>query len=258
MPSGWIALTREVSPRIVECELVHLARTPIDVGRARSQHAEYERALRSMGVDVRRVAPAPDHPDAVFLEDAAVVLDEVAVITRPGALSRRGELAAVEEGLRPLRKLARITEPGTVDGGDVLVAGRRVFVGRTSRTNEEGITQMRRLLAPFGYTVEGVAVTGCLHLKSAATAIDDATLLANPAWVSPEALAALELVTVDPAEPMAANIVRVGDRHLYARSYPRTLDRLIARGLSPTLVDADELAKAEGAVTCCSLLVRVP
>ncbi len=258
MTSEWIALTREVSPRIAECELVHLTRTPIDVGRARAQHVAYERALTAMGVEVRRVAAAPEHPDSVFIEDAAVVFDEVALITRPGAESRRGELAAVEEALRPLRKLLHITDLGTVDGGDVMVVGRSVYVGRTTRTNEEGIAQMTRLLAPFGYRVQGVAVTGCLHLKSAVTAIDDSSVLLNPAWVDRAALAPLGIVTVAPGEPMAANIVRVGERHLYARSYPQTLDRLVERGAAPTLVDADELAKAEGAVTCCSLLVRVP
>lgn len=254
-PHPFIALTRAISPRIAEGELTHLERHPIDVDAARAQHGTYARALASLGCDVREVEAAPEFPDSVFIEDAAVVLDEIAVITRPGAASRRGETPAVERALAPLRPLAHITAPGTLDGGDVLVVGRRVFVGRTGRTNEEGIAQLRALLAPFGYTVEAVDVTGCLHLKTAVTALDDATVLVNPAWIGAEALAGLARIAVDPSEPMGANIVRVGDALLYGAAYPRTLARLHARGFRPVCVDASELAKAEGAVTCCSLVL---
>lgn len=251
-----IALTRDISPRIVECELTHLARTPIDLAAARIQHAGYERLLGALGCEVRRVAAAPEHADSVFIEDTAVVVDEVAVITRPGAASRRGETAGVEDALVGLRPVARIEAPGTLDGGDVLLVGRRVFVGQTARTNEAGIAQLRAILAPHGYTVEGVPVTGCLHLKSAVTALDDGTVLVNPDWVDPAVFAPLAAVPVDPAEPMAANVLRVGDALLYADAYPRTRAALEARGYRLHLVDASELAKAEGAVTCCSLILR--
>ena len=255
-PTPFIALTRDVSPRIVECELTHVGRTPIDVATARLQHAGYERLLGVLGCEVRRIAPAPEHPDGVFVEDAAVVVDEVAVITRPGAASRRGETVGVEAALAGLRPIARIEAPGTLDGGDVLVVGRRVFVGRTPRTNDEGIAQLRGILSPHGYTVEGVPVTGCLHLKTAVTALDDATVLVNPAWVDPAAFAPLTAVEVDREEPMAANVLRIGDALLYAEAYPRTRAALEARGYRLHLVDASELAKAEGAVTCCSLILR--
>jgi len=255
-PARFRAFTRAISPRIIECELTHLDRTPIDVAAARAQHAEYELMLESLGCAVEPVEPAPEYPDSVFIEDTAVVLDEVAVITRPGAESRRGETAAVERALAPLRPIARITAPGTLDGGDVLVVGHRVYVGRTGRTNDEGITQLRAALAPFGYNVLPVEVTGCLHLKTAVTAVDDHTALVNPAWIDLAALEGLDLIEVDPAEPMAANVVRVGDSLLYGASYPRTRARLEARGYRPVCVDASELAKAEGAVTCCSLVLR--
>ncbi len=254
--SGLLALTREVPTRIVECELTHLARTPIDVERARAQHAQLEDALGRLGARVERVSPAPDHPDSVFIEDVAVVVDDLAVITRPGAESRRGEVPAVEAVLATRRPIARIVAPGTLDGGDVIVAGRRVFAGRTGRTNDDGIGQLRAHLAPYGFRTDAVDVTGCLHLKSAATAVADETVLVNPAWVDPAAFAPLRVITVDPAEPAAANIVRVGDALLYADAYPRTLKRLREAGFHPALVDASELAKAEGAVTCCSVLVR--
>jgi dimethylargininase len=250
--------TRAVSPLIASGELTHLARTPIDIDTARAQHAAYIRALIALGCEVHEVEPAPEFPDSVFIEDTAVVFDEIAVITRPGAESRRGETAAVERALAPIRRLAHIAAPGTLDGGDVLVVGKRVVVGRTGRTNDDGIAQLRTLLAPFDYTVEGIDVTGCLHLKSAATALDDATVLVNPAWIGADALAGLARIAVDPAEPTAANIVRVGNALLYGAEYPRTLARLKARGYVPVCVDASELAKAEGAVTCCSLVLREP
>jgi len=255
-PARFLALTRAISPLLAECELTHLERIPIDVANARAQHAEYSRALFALGCAVREVEPAPEYPDSVFIEDTAVVFDEIAVITRPGAESRRGETAAVERALAPLRPLVHITAPGTLDGGDVFVAGKRVFAGRTGRTDDEGIAQLRAALAPHGYSVEAVDVTGCLHLKTAATAVDDRTVLVNPQWIDRRALAGLDTIEVDPAEPMGANIVRVGESLLYGASYPRTRARLEARGFRPLCVDASELAKAEGAVTCCSLILR--
>lgn len=251
-----IALTRAISPRLAECELTHLDRTPISVPRAEAQHEAYEAALRALDCEVRRVEPAPEHADSVFIEDTAVVFDEIAVITRPGAESRRAETDAVARALAGLRPLARIVAPGTLDGGDVLVVGRRVFVGRTGRTNDAGIVQLRSALAPHGYTVTAVDVTGCLHLKTAVTAIDDGTVLVNPAWVDAAAFAPAAVITVDPAEPMGANVLRIGARLLYGADYPRTLARLRAHGADVTTVDASELAKAEGAVTCCSLVLR--
>jgi len=252
----WIAFTREVSPTIVECELSHLARTPIDVTTARAQHQAYELLLESLGCDVRRVAAAPDHPDAVFIEDIAVVFDEIAVITRPGAESRRDETPAVEAALGALRPVAHITAPSTLDGGDVLTVGRSVYVGRTLRTNIEGISQLRDALAPHGYEVHGVDITGCLHLKTAVTAVDDATVLLNPAWVSPAVFARFRVVEVDPLEPMGANVLRIGAHLVYGASYPRTQARLEQLGYTLHTVNASELAKAEGAVTCCSLVMK--
>lgn len=256
MNSPWIAFTRDVSPAIARCELTHVARSPIDVDVARAQHRAYEAVLTSLGCEVRRVTPAPEHPDAVFVEDTAVVLDEVAVITRPGAVTRREEVAAVADVLAPLRPLARIESPATLDGGDVLVIGRSVYVGETGRTNAEGIAQLRTTLALVGYTVRGVPVTGCLHLKTAVTALDDATVLLNPAWVRAAAFNAYRVLAVDEMEPMAANVLRVGDALVYGASFPRTLEMLHSAGLRPHTVDASELAKAEGAVTCCSLVLR--
>ena len=253
----WLALTRSVSPTLADCELTHLDRAPLDVARAAAQHVAYEEALRRLGCAVERVAAAPEHPDAVFIEDTAVVLDEIAIVTRPGAESRRSEVDAVADALAAYRPLYRVAAPGTLDGGDVLVVGSSVYVGRTPRTNDDGIAQLRAAVAPFGYTVVAVEVSGCLHLKSAVTALDDHTVLCNAAWVDPTVFGALAVALVADDEPSAANVVRVGERLVAAEAYPRTNAMLRARGYDVTTVPADELAKAEGAVTCCSLLLRV-
>ncbi len=251
---GLIALTREVSESITGCELTHLARRPIDVGRARTQHAAYEAALRERGCRVERVPAARDCPDSVFIEDTAVVLPELAIITRPGAPSRRAETEAVASVLMAYREVATIESPGTLDGGDVLTVGRTLFIGRTRRTNAEGLQQMRRLMSPMGYSVVAVSVEGCLHLKSAVTAVSDEVLLVQPLWVNRSAFPGLTLLEVDPREPYAANALRIGDRVIYPSAFPRTAERIAACGIDIHAVDASELAKAEGAVTCCSLV----
>ena len=252
-----IAATRAVSPSIVNCELTHLSREPIDVEKARSQHRAYEAALAGAGCTILRVEAALDLADAVFIEDAAVVFDEVAVITRPGATSRRAETEAVADSLRPYRPLRSITPHATIDGGDVLVVARDVFIGVSGRTNAAAIEQMREILGPHGYSVHAVEVTGCLHLKSAVTALADDRLLINSAWVSPEVFRSYGLIEIDPLEPAAANIVRAGDRLIYPAAFPRTRERLERAGCAVQVVDVSELQKAEGAVTCCSLIFPV-
>ena len=255
MPERTIALTRGVSPAITRCALTHLERTAIDLDLARAQHRAYEQSLEAAGCAVRRLDDGPDLPDSVFIEDTAVVFDELAVIARPGASSRRGETAAVASALAAHRRVEHIESPATLDGGDVLCVGRRVFVGRSSRTNAAGLEQLRRIVSDFGYDVRPVAVRGCLHLKSAATAVADDVLLVNRAWIPDADLTGFELLDVDPTEPFAANALRIGDCLIHAAAFPRTRARLEARALRVEALDLSELAKAEGAVTCCSLLV---
>jgi dimethylargininase len=249
------ALTRPVSPTLADCELTHLERVVIDVERAATQHAEYEAVLRSLGAVIVPVAAAPDHPDAVFVEDTAIVLEDVAIMTRPGAESRRGELEGVASVLANYRTLVAMSAPATLDGGDVVRMGRTLYVGRSGRTNDAGIEQLRRLVAPHDYRVVAVDFTGCLHLKSAATAIGDDTVLLNPDWVSASAFAGCDAVTIDASEPHGANALRVAGGLIYSSQYPRTSALLAQRGLRVSEVDLGELAKAEGAVTCCSLIV---
>jgi dimethylargininase len=258
-----LALTRAVPQSIDRCELTHVERTPIDYARAVREHAAYEDALRRAGCVVRRLPELPDNPDSVFVEDTAVVIDELAIVTRPGAPSRRGEVDSLVEALRPLRKLAYIQPPGTLDGGDVLVTPGKVFVGITERTNADGARQLAGHLAPFGYDTISVAVTGCLHLKSAVTLCrielppkGGSYLTINSSFVDASIFKEFELIEVDPSEPMAANVLLVDNRVICAEEYPQTRRRLEAFGLVTLSVPAGELAKAEGGVTCCSLLIH--
>jgi dimethylargininase len=249
-----IAITRHVSSRFNECELTHLAREPIDVGVARRQHHVYEQALVALGCQLVRLPELPDLPDSVFVEDAAVVLPELAVITRPGADSRRAEADSMADALHPYRNLVFIEAPATLDGGDVLVVGKRIFVGLSTRSNPEAVAQLQKLLARHGYSVSGLEIKDCLHLKSAASLIAPDTLLINPAWVDPGQLKEFELVEIDPTEPYAANGLPINETLIYPAAFPESRRRLEARGLKVNSVDVSELAKAEGAVTCCSLI----
>jgi len=251
-----IALTRDVSPGLARCELTHLAREPIDLERARAQHRAYEEALRGIGCDVRRLPGEPEMPDAVFVEDTAVVLDELAVITRPGAASRRGEVASVAAALAAHRPLKTIAPPATLDGGDVLVIGRRIFVGLSTRTSAEGARQLADAAAAHGYTVETLTVRSCLHLKTAVTRVAASTVLLNPAWIDPAAFAAYDRIEVHPDEPWGGNALAIGGAVVYPTAFPRTRERLEASALDVRAVDQSELAKAEGGVTCGSLVLE--
>lgn len=273
MMTSLIAFTRAVPRSIDRCELTHLARTPIDYGRAVEQHAAYEDALRRAGCRVHRLPDAPADPDSVFVEDTAVVFDDLAVIARPGAASRRGEVEATAAALRPHRLLAFIEEPATLDGGDVLVTPGRVFVGISGRTNLAGADRLASLIAPLGFEVIPVRVGGCLHLKSAVTPLSDGAgrlrpadlppeggsclpLLINPSWVDRASVRGFDLIEVDPAEPAAANVLAINGYVICAEEHPRTRARLEARGFAMLPVPAGELAKAEGGVTCCSVILR--
>lgn len=251
-----IAITREVSPGIEHCELTHLQRQPIDVDVARAQHRQYESCLAELGCQIQRLPPEPDLPDSVFVEDAAIVLDELAIITRPGAESRRAETASIARALEKYRVLRVIEPPGTLDGGDVLRVGKMLYVGLSSRSSTEGTGQLRTLVKPFGYTVQAVKITGCLHLKSAVTQVSENTLLVNRGWLGVSAFGGMELLDVAPSEPMGANALLVGQTVIYPSAYERTRERLEGRGIALRVVDASELAKAEGGVTCCSLIIE--
>jgi dimethylargininase len=250
-----VAITREISPQFNECELTHIERTPIDLDVARAQHRAYVDALKRLGCDVLELPAEADLPDSVFVEDAAFILPETAVITRPGADSRKPETESIAQALSPHIKLVYIHEPATLDGGDVLVVGKRIFIGLSTRSNDEAISQLKDLLGGYGYSITGVPMHDCLHLKSAVTRVDDRTLLINKNWADTAPFADYNLIEVDPSEPHAANCLPVGESIIFPASFPKTHAKLEAKGYKIVGVEVDELAKAEGAVTCCSLIM---
>jgi dimethylargininase len=249
-----MAVTRQVSRSIGDCELTFLSRTSIDVERARRQHEQYEVALKRLGLALLSLPEAPDLPDSVFVEDAALVLDECAILMRCAAASRAPEIELMAGVLGPYRQLLRLEPPAHMDGGDILRIDRSVFVGLSQRTDPAAVEQLRSLLGPFGYEVQAVPVTECLHLKSAVTKVADSTLLINPGWVSSQAFGDVKTIETDASEPYAANALLVAGSVIYSTEFPKTRTRLAAAGIQTVPVEADELAKAEGAVTCCSLI----
>ena len=249
-----IAITREVSRSIIHCELTHLERTPIDVQRAHAQHAEYEAALKYLGVAVLSLPEEPTLADSVFVEDTALVLDECAIILRPGADSRKPETESIAKVLAPYRKLFTIEAPARVDGGDILRVGKQIYIGVSSRSDTNAIEQIQDFLQPYGYEVHAAMASGCLHLKSAVTQVANDTLLINPAWTDKKYFAGMKFIEIAPSEPYAANALWIGDTILYPKSFPKTRKKLADAGIKIVDVNADELAKAEGALTCCSLI----
>jgi dimethylargininase len=251
-----LALVREVSPNLAQCELTHLARVAIDGVRAQQQHREYTQALQALGCSLEWLPPLPEHADGVFVEDTAVVLPGLAVITRPGAVSRRGETHTVAAALGRHVPVVAVSEPGCLDGGDVLRIGRELYVGASARSNAAGVAQLAAALEPRGYGVHAVALQGCLHLKSACSFIPPDLLLVNPAWVDPALFGALRVICVDEREPYAANTLTVGATTLVSTAFPHTHRRLQAAGVPTRALDVSELQKAESALTCMSLLLE--
>lgn len=253
-----VALTRAPARALDACELTYREREPIDAGLAAAQHRGYCEALEACGARVVTLPAVDELPDSVFVEDTAIVLDEVAVLTRPGVESRRGEVSLIEPEVARLRPVVRVETPATLEGGDVLRLGRTLYVGLSPRTNAEGADALRRFAAPHGYEVLTVEPRGCLHLKTGCSGLDEKTVLVNPDWIDAAVFRGREVVTVDASEPWAANVLHVNNSVCVSASCPRTAEKLSTRGYAVRVVEVSEFAKAEGALTCMSLLFREP
>jgi dimethylargininase len=248
------AVTREINRDLSQCELTYLPRANIDIDLALQQHQQYRSALSLLGCETLTMPTEAGLADSVFIEDTALVLDELAILCRPGAASRRPEVPAVERFLKDYRKLESIRAPGTLDGGDLLQVGKVIYAGLSTRSNKSGIEQLRSIVGSHGYRVITMETAKCLHLKSAASLIAPNTLLVNPDWISASAFGNCDLVTVDKTEAHAANALLIGTRLIYPSSFPRTAEKLAGLGIKVTSVNVSELQKAEGAVSCCSLV----
>jgi dimethylargininase len=248
------AITRGVSAALVNCELTFVDRTPISLEKAVQQHRDYETMLEKFGAQVQSLPAENTLPDSMFVEDPAIVLDELAVIFPLGTESRRAEAVSLALAIAAYRPLKHVKLPGTVEGGDVLRVGRQLFVGLSKRTNEEGVRQLRSIVEPFNYRVTAVPVTGCLHLKSAVTFLGRNTLLANRKWFDAELFTGFDWIDVAPEEPHAANALAFGNTVILPASFPRTRTQVEARRFDVLPLDISELQKAESGLTCSSLL----
>jgi dimethylargininase len=256
------AITRGVSTAIVNCELTFVSRAKIDLAKAVGQHRAYERLLEKFGARVVSLPSESALADSMFVEDPAIVLDELAVIFPLGTESRRPEAASLARALGEFRVLHDVHLPGVVEGGDILRVGRQLFAGLSKRTNAEGIRQLQEIVEKYNYKVTAVPVTGCLHLKSAVTSLGRNVLLANRAWFDASAISGheshYEWIDVAPEEPHAANTLAFGNTVILPASFPRTRARIEARGFEVLPLDISELQKAESGLTCSSLLFDVP
>lgn len=255
-----IAITRPVSDSLTSCEISFIHRKSIDLTLAKKQHQQYVDALKEAGCQILEAPLLNDHADAVFVEDTCLITDELAIITRTGAESRRGECASTAKLIKQHRPVAYIKAPGTADGGDMLLMGKTLYVGHSDRTNQAGIEQLTELLKPQNITVQPVRTWACLHLKSAVTALSDDTVLIQPAWLKDNPFKKYRCIEVAPDEPHAANVLRIArdgqpDAIIMPNNFPKTTKRLKEAGFDPILVDVGELQKAEGAATCCSIII---
>jgi dimethylargininase len=249
-----LALTHVPSPRLQHGLRTHVERASVDFERARQEHTAYCDLLRRCGVAVRELNVNGELPDAVFIEDTAVVLDEVAILASMGNEDRRAELAGIEPLLRQYRNVRRVELPATLEGGDVLRVGRTLLVGLSSRTNAAGIEMLADIVLPHGYGVSALPVRDCLHLKTACTALPDGSLIVNPAWLDTQAVRDFKCLNVPPDEPWAANTLTVGEKVCIVAGNTKTAELLRGHGFAVETAELSEFAKAEGGITCLSLL----
>jgi dimethylargininase len=248
------AITHKVSPRINECELTFVQRSTIDYELAARQHDGYEATLARLGVEITSLSENEAFPDSSFVEDTAIVIDELAIICSLGVPSRRGESSVIAKELSRYRELIYISLPATIEGGDVLRVGKRILVGHSKRTNLLGINELARILKPFDYQVTAVDTRGSLHLKSACSAINDETLFVNPNWIETDWLSDFKILRTPVAEPGSANVLRVGETVCVQAGFPRAVELVEGVADRVETIDMSELRKAEAGLTCCSII----
>jgi dimethylargininase len=250
-----VAITRLPGPELAACELTWRAREPIDVERAAEEHGAFRAVLARLGCDVVALPPLAGHPDATFVEDVAVVLDELAVLPVLGAASRRGESASIATALSAWRTVVALEE-GHLDGGDVLAVEDVLYVGQSRRTNHAALKALAHLVLSHGLRVKAAPVRGALHLKTACTRVGTETLLVNREWVDLGRVRDLEILEVPRTEPFGANVLSVGGTLVVPSAHPRTADLLASHGARIETVELTELSKAEAGPTCLALLLE--
>jgi len=246
-------LTHLPSPSLEQCELTFLNSEPINIKKALKEHEAYREMINSCGANVIVIDKNIDLPDSVFVEDPIIVFDEVAILTSMGVESRRKESATMEQVFLKYREIKRIELPSKIEGGDVLKIGKQIFVGKSTRTNAQGIRDLREILTPYGYEVIAVKVAGCLHLKTGCTALDDKTLLINPEWIDSKVFTGFRQIIVPREEPFGANILKINEIICMNEAFPKTIELVVSLGYKVKSTDITEFVKAEAGLTCMSV-----
>jgi len=248
-----MAITHLPSPNLQNCELTFLESEAINSEKANEQHQNYCAMLERCGAKVILLDENIALPDSVFVEDPIIVFDEVAVLTSMGVESRRAESDVMAKVFSAYRKVERISLPAKIEGGDVLKVGKKIFVGESARTNVEGVQALERIIKPFGYEVIPVKVTGCLHLKTGVTALDEKTILINASWVDARAFKGFEQIDVPSDEPFGGNVLKIGDILCMNEAFPKTIMLIKSLGYKVDSVNISEFVKAEAGLTCMSV-----
>ena len=248
-----LALTHLPSPKLQECELTFLDSEPICLEKAQSEHQAYRAMLERCGAKVIVLDESLECPDSVFVEDPIIVFDEVAILTSMGVESRRAESDAMARAISKYRTLEKITLPAKIEGGDVLKIGKKIFVGESPRTNIEGIKALEAIIKPFGYSVIPVKVTGCLHLKTGVTALDEKTIIVNASWLDANAFEGFTRIDVPSDEPFGANVLKIGDTLCMNEAFPKSMALVKSLGYKVDSCNISEFVKAEAGLTCMSV-----
>jgi len=249
------AITRSISDRFQEAVTLAPALEPINVSLARKQHSAYVAALRFLGLTVTELPPLAEHPDCCFVEDCAIYAEGVALITQLGAPSRQGEESTVADALAPFARIERMTAPATLDGGDCMRVGKRWYVGQSARTNAAGIAKVRAVFEPLGFEIDEVPLNNVLHLKCVCSPLGDNCILLAHGSLPRHTFRGVEVVEIPEDETYAANCVRVHDTVLVSRGFPNAATALKAAGFTVLPLEMSEIKKADGSLTCLSILL---
>jgi dimethylargininase len=246
-------VTQRVSQALEKCELTFVESSPINIEKAGKEHTDYCKMLEGCGAQVITLEDNEESPDSVFVEDPIIVFDEIAVMTSMGVESRRREGAALATFFKRYRQLEQITLPAKIEGGDVLRIGRTIYVGESPRTDSTGVEALASIMSRFGYETIPVPVSGCLHLKTGCTALDEQTVIINPDWVDPQPFEPFTKLTTLSEEPFGTNVLPVNGTICMNEAFPATIEMVRSHGYRVTSTDISEFVKAEAGLTCMSV-----
>jgi dimethylargininase len=248
------AIVRDVPESFRESVSVLNTSHDIDLEIAKMQHLKYCNTLSKLGINIIRLDTDDSLPDCCFTEDIIAIADDIAIITNPGIQSRVAETKALEKTLSVFKDVFRITSPGTIEGGDVLKIEKTIYIGISSRTNMEGIRQFTSILEPRGYWIKPVEIRNTLHLKSVCTYLGNRRIILAEGYFDINVFSGFEKIIVPREEEYCANCLFVNNRVLIPKGFPKTKALIEAKGLIVSELEMSEFRKADGAVTCLSVI----